>query len=172
MLCSHSCSQFIATLYSLVRSRLVFGTPIRHRNPSKFVECISQCFIFILLCDYTPISNNVKFRQSCFCYKEGSNTKLAHFAQEMLRKVATLQRRPWMTAAKASKRVDSFSCLPHLVIVFILIEDACGGSLPHPQAPPPNNLRVLCEHLHLPKPRQVEFKARIIAMTCAVNSTC
>ena len=34
---------------------------------------------------------------------------------------------------------------------------------------PPNNLRVLCEHLHLPKAQQVEFKARIIAMTFAVN---
>ena len=42
-------------------------------------------------------------------------------------------------------------------------------------APPnnsPSNLRVLCDHLHLPKARQVEVKARIIAMTFAVNSTC
>ena len=37
---------------------------------------------------------------------------------------------------------------------------------------PPRNLRVLCEHLHLPKAQQVEFTARIIAMTFAVNSTC
>jgi hypothetical protein len=36
---------------------------------------------------------------------------------------------------------------------------------------PPSNLRVLCEHLHLPKAQQVEFKARIIAMIFAVNST-
>ena len=33
-------------------------------------------------------------------------------------------------------------------------------------------MRILCEHLHLPRARQVEFKARIIAMTFAVNSTC
>ena len=39
-------------------------------------------------------------------------------------------------------------------------------------AAPPNNLRVLREHLDPPKPRQVEFKAIIIAMTSAVNSTC
>ena len=32
----------------------------------------------------------------------------------------------------------------------------------------PSNLRVLCDHLQLPKGRQVEFKARIIAMTFAV----
>jgi len=115
-------------MFPIHRHSLIPGAfPVSFRNSysspqfSKFVECIFQCLIFILLCDYTSISNNVKFRQSCFCYKEGSNTKLAHFAQEMLRKVAALQRRPWMTAAKASKRVDSFSCLPHLVIVFRLI---------------------------------------------------
>ena len=34
-----------------------------------------------------------------------------------------------------------------------------------------SNLQVLCEHLHLPKAWQVEFKARIIALTFAVNST-
>ena len=39
-------------------------------------------------------------------------------------------------------------------------------------ASPSSNLRVLCEHLHLPKAQQVEFKARIIAMIFAVNSTC
>ena len=36
------------------------------------------------------------------------------------------------------------------------IEDACGGSSPHPQTTPPSNLRILCEHFHLPKARQVE----------------
>ena len=34
------------------------------------------------------------------------------------------------------------------------------------------NLRVLCEHLHLPMARQVEFKARTIAMTFAMTSAC
>ena len=33
-----------------------------------------------------------------------------------------------------------------------------------PETPHPNNLRVLCEPLQLPKPLQVEFKARIIAV--------
>ena len=28
------------------------------------------------------------------------------------------------------------------------IEDACGGSSPHPQTTPPSNLRILCDHLH------------------------
>ena len=40
-----------------------------------------------------------------------------------------------------------------------------------PRSTPPINLRVLFEHLHLPKAWQVEFKARMIAMTFAVNST-
>ena len=35
---------------------------------------------------------------------------------------------------------------------------------------PQSNLRVFCEHLPLPKSPLVEFKARIIAMTFAVNS--
>ena len=30
----------------------------------------------------------------------------------------------------------------------IVIEDACGGSSPHPQTTPPSNLRILCDHLH------------------------
>ena len=30
----------------------------------------------------------------------------------------------------------------------MLIEDACGGSSPHPQTTPPSNLRILCDHLH------------------------
>ena len=38
------------------------------------------------------------------------------------------------------------------------IEDACGVALPHPQNPP-SNPRVLCEHHHLSKVWQVEFKA-------------
>ena len=54
----------------------------------------------------------------------------------------------------------------------VVIEDAYGGSSPHPQTTPPSDLWVLCEHLHLPKARQVEFKARIIAMVFAANSTC
>ena len=33
-------------------------------------------------------------------------------------------------------------------------------------------MRMLCEHLDPLKPRQVEFKARIIATSFAVNSTC
>ena len=52
------------------------------------------------------------------------------------------------------------------------IEDASGVSSPHPQTTSPHNLQVLCEHLYFPKAWQVEFKARIIAMTFAANSTC
>ena len=48
------------------------------------------------------------------------------------------------------------------------IEDAHGRVI----AAPPNNVRVLCGHLDPLKPRQVEFKARIIAAIFAVNSTC
>ena len=42
-------------------------------------------------------------------------------------------------------------------------------------APPnnsPSNLWGLCKHLDLPKARQVERKARIVAMTFALNSLC
>ena len=41
-------------------------------------------------------------------------------------------------------------------------------------APPKNPLKqsVLCEHFHLLKARQVEFEARVIAMTFALDSTC
>ena len=52
------------------------------------------------------------------------------------------------------------------------IEDACGGSSPHPQTTPPSNLRVLRDHLYFPEARHVEVKARIITMTFAVNSSC
>ena len=31
------------------------------------------------------------------------------------------------------------------LFVVSVIEDACGGSLPHPQTTPPSNLPVLCE---------------------------
>ena len=55
---------------------------------------------------------------------------------------------------------------------YTYIEDACGGSSPHPQTTPPSNLRVLRDHLYLPDARQVEVKARIITMTFAVNSSC
>ena len=58
------------------------------------------------------------------------------------------------------------------VINYWIIEDAWGGSSPHPQTTPPSNLRGLCEHLDLPKARQVEFKARIIPRTFARKSTC
>ena len=51
------------------------------------------------------------------------------------------------------------------------IEDACGGSSPHPQTTPPSNLLVLRDHLYLPEARQVDVKARIIA-TFAVDSLC
>ena len=53
-----------------------------------------------------------------------------------------------------------------------IIEDACGGSSPHPQTTRPSDLRVLRDHLYLPEARQVEVKARIITMTFAVNSSC
>ena len=41
-----------------------------------------------------------------------------------------------------------------------------------PQTTPPSNLRVLFEHLHLRKARHVEVKARVTAMTFAMNSAC
>ena len=61
------------------------------------------------------------------------------------------------------------TCMMGLVV---FIEDACGVSAPHPQTISLSNLRVLCEHLQLPKAQQVEFTARIIAMPFALNSTC
>ena len=57
-------------------------------------------------------------------------------------------------------------------IQFFIIEDACGGSSPHPQTTRPSNLRVLCGHLYLPEARQVDVKAAIITMTFAVNFSC
>ena len=57
------------------------------------------------------------------------------------------------------------------VYIYIYIEDACGVSTRTPEHFP-SSLRVLCEHLHPPKPRQVEFTARISALIFAVNSTC
>ena len=33
--------------------------------------------------------------------------------------------------------------------VFVLVEDACGVSSPHPQTPRPHHLQVLCEHFHV-----------------------
>ena len=32
--------------------------------------------------------------------------------------------------------------------IYMVIEDACGGSSPQPQTTPPSNLRILCDHLH------------------------
>ena len=63
-------------------------------------------------------------------------------------------------------------CAEQFTSDYELIEDACGGASPHPQTIPPSNMQVLCEHLHLPKARQVEPKARVAAMVFAVNSTC
>ena len=58
------------------------------------------------------------------------------------------------------------ACGQDAAILEFIIEDACGGSSPHPQATPPSNMRVLCEHLHVPKARQVEFKANCIYFRC------
>ena len=60
----------------------------------------------------------------------------------------------------------SFHILPRLSKTLV----AWHGRTPKRRSQ--NNLQVLCEHLHLPKARQVEFKARIIAMAFAVNSAC
>ena len=47
----------------------------------------------------------------------------------------------------------------------LILEDVCGVASPHPQTTPASNLWVLCEHLHLAKARQLEFKARIITIS-------
>ena len=54
----------------------------------------------------------------------------------------------------------------------ILSKTLAAGHRRTPKSNLPSNLRVLCDHLQLPKARQVEFKARIIATTFAVNSAC
>ena len=75
----------------------------------------------------------------------------------------------WIIAINAHEMV--INGVMTITMLVMVIADACGGSSPHPQTIS-QAICGYCDHLHLPKARQVEVKARIITMTFAVNSSC